>query len=92
MSISFTKVAVLQPEKRLHQRWFPVVSLIFQNSFLPKHVWMVTASVKYHLFFFVALTSSAVSAGMDASLRGFMQRLRDISKKADLQDISREID
>ena len=47
MSISFTKVAVLQPEKRLHQRWFPVVSLIFQNSFLPKHVWMVTASVKF---------------------------------------------
>ena len=37
-------------KKGLHQRWFPVVSLIFQNSFLAKHVWVVTASAKYHLF------------------------------------------
>ena len=49
MSISFTKVAVLQPEKRPHQRFFPVVYVIFQKSFLAKHIWVVPASAKYHL-------------------------------------------
>ena len=44
ISIFFTKVTGLQPKKRLRQMSFPVS---FPN--ISEHVWVVTASAKYHL-------------------------------------------
>ena len=52
MSILFTKVAGLQPKEKNSARYiFLWMCLIFQKTFLAKHVWMVTASAKYHSFY-----------------------------------------
>ena len=50
MSIFFTKVADRKPEKRLHQRCFPVSLPNITELFFAKHVWVVIASAKYHSF------------------------------------------
>ena len=50
MSIFFNKIAGLQPKKRFRQRCFPVSLPNISEDFLGKHVWVVTASAKYHSF------------------------------------------
>ena len=50
MSIFFTKVADRRPEERLHQRCFPVSLPNITVPFFANHVWVVTASAKYHSF------------------------------------------
>ena len=50
MSIFFTKVADRKPEKRLHQRCFPVSLPNITELYFAKLVWTVTASAKYHSF------------------------------------------
>ena len=50
MSMFFTKVADRKPEKRLHQRCFPVSLPNITALFIAKHIWVVTASAKYHSF------------------------------------------
>ena len=50
MSIFLTKVADRKPKKRLHQRCFPVSLPNITELFFAKHVWVVTASVKYYSF------------------------------------------
>ena len=50
MSIFFTKVAGRQPEKRLHQRCFPVNLPNTSELFFAKNLWVMTASAKYHSF------------------------------------------
>ena len=50
MSIFFTKVADRRPEERLHQRCFPVSLPNITEPFFANHVWVVTASAKYHSF------------------------------------------
>ena len=50
MRISFNKVADRKPEKRLHQRCFPVSLPNITELYFAKHVWTVTASAKYHSF------------------------------------------
>ena len=49
--IFFTKIAGGQPEKRLHQWCFLVKLPNISELFFAKHVWVVTASAKYHSFF-----------------------------------------
>ena len=49
-SIFLTKVADRKPKKRLHQRCFPVSLPNITELFFAKHVWVVTASAKYHSF------------------------------------------
>ena len=50
MSISFNKVADRKPEKRLHQRCFPVSLPNITELFFAKYVWVVNTSAKYHSF------------------------------------------
>ena len=45
--IFFTKIADQQPEKRLHQRCFPMKLPNISELCFAKHVWVVTASAKY---------------------------------------------
>ena len=47
--IFFTKIADRQPDKRLHQGCFRVKLPNISELFFVKHVWVVTASAKYHL-------------------------------------------